>query len=163
MPEAGAALPTRFRRALGVLADRLAGLDEPWALTGSTSFALQGVALEPNDVDVQTSERGAYLIGDRLEPHTTEAVRLRTADRIRSHYGRFEVADIPVEVMGAVRTRPGDGPWGPPVDVAANRRTVAYDGLELPVLALRHEVDAYERLGRSDRADLIRRYLDEPG
>jgi hypothetical protein len=36
----------------------LDGLD--WALTGSTSFALRGVPVEPDDVDVRTTERGAY-------------------------------------------------------------------------------------------------------
>ncbi len=47
--------------AVVALADELP-YDLPWALTGSASFALQGVSLAPEDVDVQTSAAGAYEV-----------------------------------------------------------------------------------------------------
>ena len=37
------------------------GKDVCWGLTGSTSFALQGMDYEPHDIDIQTDEATAYL------------------------------------------------------------------------------------------------------
>ena len=45
-----------------------------WVLTGSASFVLQGVPLTPNDIDVQTTEEGAYFIEELFEQHITEPV-----------------------------------------------------------------------------------------
>lgn len=41
---------------------RLNDADVKWAVTGSLGFALQGVPVEPNDIDIQTDKRGAYEI-----------------------------------------------------------------------------------------------------
>lgn len=41
--------------------------DINWAITGSTAFAIQGVPLIPNDIDIQTDKKGAYQIEKCLE------------------------------------------------------------------------------------------------
>lgn len=121
--------PTQLDPLLGDVVDRLRESlsDAPidWALTGSTSFALQGVPVEPNDVDVQTTESGAYEIERRFEDHVTEPVSFQSSEGIRSHFCGLSVDSVPVEIMGAVQKRRADGTWEPPVDIHTHTHTPA--------------------------------------
>lgn len=45
------------------------------------------------------------------------------------------------------------------VDRLAHRVFVELEGRKVPVLSLEYEVLAYERLGRRERAELIKRYV----
>ena len=152
-------LPGAHVRALWRIATLLEDADAAWALTGSTALALQGLPMEPRDVDVQTNESGAYEIGRRLAAYVLRPVALSATERIRSHFGLFEIEGVQVEVMGDVELCLPDGSWRPPPDVAALRRWVEAERLRLPVLDLAHEEQAYRALGRVERADAIRAWL----
>jgi hypothetical protein len=152
-------LPPEHHTALQRLVGALRGRNVVWALTGSTSFALQGVPVVPKDVDVQTDEPGAYLIQDLFREHITRGVALSAADRIRSHFGALRLGGIDVELMGALQKRREDGTWEPPVDVARLRVYVPFGDAGVPVLPLEYEYRAYARLGRVDTAALIRGFL----
>lgn len=130
-----------------------------WALTGSTSFALQGMALQAHDIDIMTDEAGAYVLGDLLAPWCVTPVSPSGAEYIRSHYGTFRVEGIDVDVMGASRRLGLDGTWGKPRDIGALRYFLTARGLTVPVIALRHEVQAYRELRRPERAALIEQFL----
>ena len=57
-----------------------------------------------------------------------------------------------------MQKRADDGSWGMPADPAQHRRIVQMGPLAVPVLKLEYEASAYERIGRSERAELLRRY-----
>ena len=145
--------------ALSTLHRELGASGIPWALTGSTSFALQGVPVTPEDVDVQTSSRGAYEIEERFADTVVDPVAHSSSETIRSHFGTLEIAGVPVEVMGGLQKRV-DGEWEPPVDVTAHREFVTAFGMDLPVLSLSHEATAYETLGRTEWAALLRSFVE---
>ena len=145
--------------ALRNLHRELSAIDAPWALTGSTSFALQGVPVTPDDVDVQTSAQGAYEIEERFADAVVDPVAHSSTDTIRSHFGTLQIAGVRVEVMGGLQKRT-DGGWEPPVDVTDHRALVTAFGMELPVLSISYEAAAYETLGRTDRAALLRSFLE---
>jgi hypothetical protein len=149
-------LPDDHADAVAAIRDRLAETDIDWALTGSTSFALQGVSLEPDDIDVQTTEEGAYVFDELFADCRVEAVSLSSSETIRSHFGRFEVGGVPVEVMGALQKRGSDGAWESPTSIADHREFVPFRDGTVPVLSLSYEAQAYERLGRTERARLLR-------
>ena len=46
---------------------RLSNTDVNWVVTGSLGFALQGVPVQPNDIDIQTDKVGAYEIERRFQ------------------------------------------------------------------------------------------------
>lgn len=50
------------------------GLAGPWALTGSASFALQGVPVDPDDIGLQTTEAGARAVESRVGGAVTDPV-----------------------------------------------------------------------------------------
>ncbi len=132
-----------------------------WAITGSLGFALQGISVEPNDIDIQTDRAGAYEI-ERLFPRSVvRPVAFSSAERIRSYYGAMVIDGVPVEIMGDVEKRGANGTWEGPVDIRRHIRVVEICGMRVPVLSLEYEYRAYLMLGRTDKAEVLRRHLEE--
>ncbi len=154
--------PTIFplhRAALCILCDRLHDADFAWVITGSLGFALQGVPVEPHDIDVQTTTAGAYEIARRCADLVTHPVAFASARRMQSHFGALAISGLPVEIMGDIQKRLPDGSWGPPTDLPRHRRFVAFERERIPVLSLAYEAEAYRALGRAETADLLDRWL----
>lgn len=149
-------LPAAHADAARALTRQLARLGEPWALTGSTSFALQGVPVEPDDIDVQTTEAGARAAETLLGEAVTEAVERVESERIRSSLGAARIGGVSVELIGGVKKRRADGSWTDPPPIGELRRTVALGEHTVPVLPLAYEARAYDRLDREERAVLLR-------
>ncbi len=150
-----------FLRVLHQIHARLSGRNVNWVVTGSLGWALQGVPVEVHDVDVQTDAAGAYEIERCFSEFVVERVVFSSAERIRSHFGVPMIDEIKVEIMGDVQKRREDGGWEDPVDLECYRRGVEIEGLEIPVLSLEYEWQAYLKLGRTEKAEHLRRWLDD--
>jgi hypothetical protein len=55
-----------------------------------------------------------------------------------------------------MRHRQPDCTWSVPLDIQAVRAWVEWRDFEVPVLSLSHEASAYEKMGRLQKAQLIR-------
>ena len=137
------------------------GIQFDWAVSGSLGMVLQGMDLPVHDIDIQTDEDGAYEIERRLADFVVKPVLFKGSDRMRSRLGKLAIDGVQVEVMGAIQKRLPDGSWEPPVLVADHRRWVELKDLKVPVLSLEYEAEAYQLMGREDRAALIRRWLEK--
>jgi hypothetical protein len=126
-----------------------------WAVTGSFSFALQGLPLEPHDIDIQTDTEGAYEIERRFFSQIGRKVAFSSTKRMRSHFGALLIEGIVVEIMGDVQKRLEDGMWETPVDLKSHRQFIHVEGMDIPVLALTYEAQAYLKLGRLERAAML--------
>jgi hypothetical protein len=149
----------RYLNALRQIHARLRDSGVNWAVTGSFGFALQGVPVEVHDLDLQTDEAGAYEIERRFSESVVRKVTFSSAERIRSHFGVLLMEGIRVEIMGDVQKRREDGSWEDPVDLARRKRVVQVEGLDVPVLSLEYEYQAYLKLGRMDKARMLREWL----
>lgn len=150
----------QYLNALRNICQRLQDERLIWVVTGSLGMALQGVDVEVHDIDLQTDKDGAYEIESRFSEFVVKPVRDSVAERIRSHFGLLEIDGIKVEIMGEVRKRMEDQTWEEPVDVPRHRRWVEMEKMRVPVLSLEYECDAYLKLGRSEKADMLRKWLD---
>jgi ribosomal protein S18 acetylase RimI-like enzyme len=149
--------------ALGKIYDRLGGANINWALTGSLSFALQGVPVEVHDIDIQTDRAGAYEIERRFSDLITRKVEFSEAAGIRSYFGAFVIDGIEVEVMGDIQKRLEDGSWEHPVSLGRHKKWIEVQRMKIPVLSLEYEYDAYLKLGRKDKAEVLRNWLIKMG
>ena len=138
---------------------RLNNTSVNWAITGSLGFALQGVPVEPNDIDIQTDKRGAYEIEYHLSEFVTKRVKFSSTERIRSYFGELMIDGIKVEIMGDIQKSLEDGSWENPVDLEQHKRVVEVEGMQVPVLSLGYEYQAYLKLGRVDKAETLRNWL----
>lgn len=138
---------------------RLENTDINWVITGSLGFALQGVPIHPNDIDIQTDKAGAYEIERCFSDFIVEKVAFSSARRIRSHFGIISIDGVRVEIMGDIQKQLVDGTWEAPVDLNCYKQMVEIKDMQIPVLSLDYELQAYKKLGRLDRAEILRKWL----
>jgi hypothetical protein len=141
---------------------RLAGSPINWAVTGSLGMALQGLEVEVHDIDLQTDQAGAYAMESLLSEFVVTPVHYALSERIRSHLGKLEINGIQVEIIGSVQKRLEDGTWEEPVNVELYRRRVVLDEMRIPVLSLEYEYQAYLIMGRTEKAEMLRQWLQKP-
>ena len=139
---------------------RLSNTDVNWVATGSFGFVLQGLPIQPNDIDLQTDKSGAYAIESLFSDVIIRKVEFSATERIRSHFGALQIDGIEIEIMGDIQKRGTDGVWEEIIDPAHYRQIVEIAGMFVPVLSLEYECQAYLKLGRVEQAEMPRRWLD---
>jgi hypothetical protein len=154
-------IPEKHIKVLRLLCDRLEGVN--WVLTGSTSFAIQGLPLIPHDIDIQADVDMSYEIEKRLAEFVTQPICFSGNEKIRSQLGRLFIDGIQVEIIGGIEKQLSDGTWETPPDIDANKRYFTLEDLRIPVLSLRYEEDAYRKMGRIERADQIKDRIEQSG
>jgi hypothetical protein len=153
----------QFVRALGTICARLEKSGVKWAVTGSLGMVLQGMDLAVHDIDLQTDNEGAYEIERRLSEFVLKPVLYKATQRMRSRLGLLEIEAVQVEIIGGIQKLLEDGTWEEPVDVELHKRWAEVGGLMVPVLSLEYEYGAYLAMGRTEKAELIRKWLEESG
>ena len=144
--------------ALRILHDALKGEGVIWAVMGSLSHALQGLKIQPNDIDICTDRRGAYAIEHILEEHVTLPVTYSQGDGVRSHLGELNIHGVKVQIIGDMETSTENGAWTPlPPDPP---HIIMVSGAPIPVRTLEQEVETYIRLNRLERVDRLRELIE---
>jgi len=129
-----------------------------WAVMGSLSHALQGLQIQPNDIDISTDRRGAHKIEQLLEPHVTRPITHSQAERVRSHLGELTLHGVTIQIIGDMETSPDNRTWTPlPHD---HPHLIMVAGAPIPVRTLEQETQTYTRLGRTERADKLRALIE---
>ena len=138
---------------------RLNHCDVLWVITGSMGMALQGMDIQVHDIDIQTDKEGAYELEDKFLEYVITSVRYIESERIHSHLGTLKMDGVKVEIMGAIQKCGDDGVWEKPVRVENYRKWVEIEGVQIPVLSLEYEYQAYLKLGRVEKAEQIKDWL----
>lgn len=149
-------LPEQHAKALSLLVAQIRPTDYLWALTGSAGLRLQGVDLSVHDLDLQTDAKTIYLLEKKLADFMKVPVHVWESEHTLSYHGQAEINGLQVELLGDIRHRHPDGTWEPPLDIESVLVWVEWRGLKIPVLSLTHEALAYEKMGRTQKAELIR-------
>lgn len=150
----------RWRAMLSGLANVLNDHNIPYHLVGSASLALRGLPVEVHDMDLEMSIDAAYRFQDLFAAHATLPVGWRESQDIRSHFGRFDIDGVQVEVMAGLerrRAEPNQG-WAP--SFQSTHDSVELDGVPIPVLTLEEEMLATLRRGRLTHAALMLPHCD---
>lgn len=152
-------LPPLHQKVLHTIAHRLVDQSLIWVVTGSCNFVLQGVEVAVNDIDLQTDSVGAYAIQQLFQEYVVTPVTYRESPHIRSHFGALEIDSTTVEIMGDIQKRLPDNTWDDPVNLSQHRRWVEVADMRIPVLSLEYEHYAYRLLGRTEKADMLHKWL----
>jgi hypothetical protein len=151
-------LPVPHIRALTALLKLIPPDEFLWALTGSAGLRLQGVDMPVHDLDIQTDEKTVYFIEQRLAGSMKTAVQLWESPGMRSLDGKAEVEGIEIELMANIAHKTPDGTWRTYTNFS-QLVWVDLHGLRVPIFPLKDELEAYEAMGRSEKAALIRKTL----
>ncbi len=131
-----------------------------WVITGSFGFALQGLKTKIHDIDIQTDTSGAYEIECRFSDFIVRKVTFSSTKRIRSHFGVLKIDGIKVEIMGDIQKRLENGTWENHIDLTKYKKFIEIEGMKIPVLSLEYEYRAYLKLGRIQKAKMLKTWLD---
>ncbi|MFC1521173.1 nucleotidyltransferase domain-containing protein [Elusimicrobiota bacterium] len=156
-----AVIPASHLSVLEKILSKLSNSKINWALTGSMNFALQGVPVTPNDIDIQTDKDGAFEIEKIFSQYITKKVVLRSTEKIKSYFGELAVGGVKVEIMGDIQKCPPDGTWELPVNIDKYKKFVIIEKMQIPVLSLAYEYQAYKVLGRIEKAEMLKRFLQQ--
>jgi len=102
---------------------------------------------------------GADAIERIFADRVTRPVSLLAGPKIHSHLGALNIDGVEVEIMGDIQKREVDESWDGPPDLSRYKRFVEVDGMRIPVLSLEYEEQAYRKMGRVEKADMIRNWL----
>jgi len=149
-----------FKTAIQEICKNLNGIDINWAVFGSMNLLLQGLPVEPNDIDILTDNKGAYEIEKLLSKYLTKKVVYCSDGHVTSHFGAIEIAGVKAEIVG-------DYTSNKDMQLVFNlkdRIMVGFESMQIPCMPLEKEFDAYkrdERSGKSEKAKLIQEYLEK--
>jgi hypothetical protein len=128
-------LPERCRTAVEHFA-AVVGSHARWAVDGSAALALQGIDVEPADVDILTDTEGAYRIQELLAEYAVKPVAYGETNRYRSHFGRFSVGGTEIDVMGDLKVY-RNGTWSETQNPSTVKISqVVLGGNSIPVVSL---------------------------
>ncbi len=153
-------IPQTHLKVLRKLYERLKDSGVNWVITGSLGFALQGVPIEPHDIDIQTDKEGAYEIERLFSEFVVRPLKFRESERIRSYFGTLIIDGIKVEIMGDIQKKVNNE-WEPPVDINKYKCFMQIEGMKIPVLNLEYEYQAYLKLGRIKKAEMLKEFLEK--
>ncbi len=143
--------------ALKVLTQRLEKTN--WRVIGSVALALQGINLEPRDIDIETDEKEAVEIIMLLKDDETRPAELKVSGNYESKIWTFGIAGVEVEVIANLRVKHGDN-WVASPNLAAPK-VVEVGEMKIPLSPLEEQLEMYENLKRKERVQKIREALKE--
>lgn len=160
-----------FVGALLQLQDKLSEEDVEWAVGGKLGEALRVVQVEPDSIDVVTTERGANQIlqaiqGANADNLTMQMQRLSRDALInessypvymRSYSFAFSLGQVRVKVYGDIQLKVDDWEWGDKLEFTPEHVYVA--GVKIGLVPLQLKFDIYNALGWVDSAEKIGQVL----
>ena len=149
-------LPDTHTRVLHYLLEHIPPKEYLWVLTGSAGLRLQGVDVSVDDLDLQTNRESIYVMEKRLNKFVKVTVHPWESEHTLSLHGQAEIDGVIVELLGDMKHCQPGGAWENPVEIESTWIWVTWHENEVPVFPLEFEAQAYEKMGRSEKADLIR-------
>lgn len=147
----------RWPRVLAALQQQATAAGVGIMLMGGAGLAAQGVPLAVRDLDILTDRTGIYQLNELWADFAIEPVRYSENPPYRSHFGRFRVDGVGVDLMAELEWRAGDR-WQPITSTTS--QTVAVAGVDVLVPWAEEEFLAYIRRGRLARAAAILPHLN---
>jgi hypothetical protein len=146
-----------FKYAIKLICERLENKNIRWALVGSTNMNLQGIDINPNDLDIIVQLEDLSKIREIFSDFDVSKVKeLEPLSELDTK--KFEVTflidNVPIQVIG-------EGSEGLYVSKFLNGGLVKFslDSVKVPCFALEAEAQTYSETDREHKSTLIREFL----
>ena len=114
-----------------------------WCIVGTTSLLLQGVDIKPGDIDILTDKEGAYRFNELFKEYEIRPVEWSQTDKYASHFGKFEIYGVKVEIMGDLKIRKNNT-WISLTSRLKHPKYVIVKDMKLSVSELKEQLQSYE-------------------
>ncbi len=160
-------IPQKYVDALLVLHSKLDDKETKWVVSGDLAECLRLVKVDPDCIEIVTSQRGAEQIFEAVQEFVLQKISIQTRrlprDAVvgeeklpvyaRSHYFEFKIKDVTVKVQGDLQFKVGEWDWGEVFDFDPEYVYVA--GKKTAVTPFPIQYELYQMLGWADRAEKI--------
>lgn len=154
-------LDTKYVDVLKILHSRLDATNIIWVIGGSLALALEGLSIKPRDIDLFTDKEGAYKIEELFAEFLVRNVTFSTKDNIRSHYGALNIYGIEVEIIGYIEFKDDKDTWHGGKNLEEVTRFFELEGIKIPLMRIESQLRGYTNIGRTDKIELIKEWLEK--
>lgn len=141
--------------ALKIVAERMQKTSLCWSVIGSTNMALQGMDVEPQDLDIVLRLDDLKKIPEIFSGIIVSDVReLPTITGEPAWEVKMEIEGVTVQILG----EKDSGQYVSKL-VAGRTTEVNVNGLTIPCFTLKAEADAYSETNRKKKAEMIKEFL----
>lgn len=148
-------LDEKFTKTLEQISKKLAAGKITWALVGSTNMALQGIDVQPHDIDIAMKQEDLSKIEELFSEYGSPKIKeIRfgfggTGDEIKVRINNTEIQFF--------AERESSTYWS---KILAKRTiSIRAGSVTVPCLTLEAEAQAYSETNRENKSRLIREYL----
>ena len=114
---------------------------------------------DTRDIDLLMTEKCAIFASNCFKNNTVQKLELTESIRIKSLFGKFQIKDVPIEIMSEVINKFPDGKWQPHFEWIHHIEIIKIRKLLVPVLSLKYESIINSKLGNVNRVKIIYQYL----
>lgn len=139
-------LPNSFKKAIIIIAQRL-GKNRKWAIRGTTSLLLQGIQMKAEDIDILCDKKTALECNRLFEEYLIQKVSFRKTKKFTSYFGKFQINQVTVEIMGEWKIKSPKGIWIGPFDVS-ERHLISFQNYPVWVTTVSSELKMFAAMGR---------------
>lgn len=142
--------------ALKIINQKLKNRKIRWVLVGSTSLALQGIKVKPEDIDILTDKEGVFKINELLKKYEIKPTKFGKSDVFQSYLGEFRINKVKVEIMGNLREKI-KGKWSDFSPRLRSPKVIKFEAMDLPVSPLKEQLASYEAFARGKDSVRVRK------
>lgn len=142
-----------LRTALLRIAELLNKNNIDWILIGSVNHELQGMEKEPRDIDIVVKLKKLRKVRNIFaENDPSEVKGVRPGD----FNINFKINNVPVEIFGEDKAQKYF------INKESYITTEEVKNTRIPCRKLEKELEFYKQLGREEKAEELKQFLDEP-
>jgi len=146
---------------LKIIYKELKDLNLDWMLIGSANHVIQGMEKTPNDIDLIVATKEELVkIEELFKSHLISQIEFKEYEGYSTYELNICIDSISIQIMGEYRKKDGQNVWGE-LDGFRQKKYVVYEGMELPVLSLVQEYEAYVTTDRSKKALKIKEFIQK--
>jgi len=151
-------LPAEHTNALKTLFELVSPREYEWCLSGSAGLLLQGMDVKVHDLDIQVHLDHIFKVENELSQYMISPVQVLETGYIRSLDGKASINGVEVDLIADMQVQDSSGTWHNMVDFG-QKKWLAWQGENLPVIPLALEAQIYKELGRKEKFNLVSEFL----
>lgn len=143
-----------------IISQKLQG--DRYAIRGTASLVLQGLAMNVDDVDILCDAKTALSANAKLSDYLVEQVIFKESPKFKSYFGKFLIDRVNVEIMGDWQIFSDKKGWSKVYTADPENIThVKVDDAEIPVTTVELELEVFALMGRWTAYQKIRQLSEE--
>jgi hypothetical protein len=150
-------LPDNFIKSIKLITSELQNKNIKWALVGTTNLALQGLDVKPNDLDIVTFANHIQVFERIFKDYIIKPLtkKISSTKGCPDYYIlMLSINGVEIEVMGEFETNVYFSKVG-----RGEIEEIDLEGMRIPCLNLSSEANAYEKLGRNKKVEMIKDFI----